>query len=53
MRVIMVTGVRNEGQPGALECQRGRAGAGMTEPLTLNNHPSCRFLSCTHSGRVS
>ena len=26
----MVTGVCNEGQPGALEPQRGRAGAGVT-----------------------
>ena len=30
MRVMMVTGVRNEGQPGALERQRGESGAGLT-----------------------
>jgi hypothetical protein len=30
MRVMMVTGVRNEGQPGTLERQRGEAGAGVT-----------------------
>ena len=30
MHVMKVTGVRNEGQPGALERQRGGAGAGVT-----------------------
>jgi hypothetical protein len=30
MRVMLVTGVHNDGQPGALESQRGGAGAGMT-----------------------
>jgi hypothetical protein len=27
---MMVSGVRDAGHPGALECQRGRAGAGVT-----------------------
>jgi hypothetical protein len=31
MRVTMVTGVRNDEQPGTLERQRGGTGAGVTE----------------------
>ena len=33
MHIMMVTGVRNEGQPGALERQRGGVEAGVTEPF--------------------
>lgn len=33
MRVMMVTGVRIEGQSGALERQRGEAGAGVTHTV--------------------
>lgn len=40
MRVMMVTGVCNDGQPGALEWQRGGAGAGVTVPTPLGA-PTC------------
>lgn len=35
MYVMMVTGVRNAGQPGALERQGGRVGAGVTQMVVL------------------
>lgn len=35
---MMVTGVRNEGQPGALECQREGVGASVTVPPLQGRH---------------
>lgn len=50
MHVVMVTGVRNDGQPGALACPRGRAGADVT--VFSDEYKRLKVNSLSHNSTI-